>query len=179
MKTIKVPNREEVSPQSQLLFDQISASIGKVPNLYAAIGYSPQTLKGFLQFDGALAGGIFSAKEKEAINLVVSEVNDCSYCLAAHTMLAKTKGFSHEEIISFRKGYTEEAKLNAVIQLAKNITENHGHAEEQFLVDFFAAGFQEDALIELLGLIAVRIFTNYVHAVTGVPIDFPEAMSLK
>lgn len=179
MKTIKVPTREEVGPETQAMYDQIAKSIGKLPNLYATIGYSPTTLKGFLQFDGAMGASVFSAKEKEAINLVVSEVNNCKYCLAAHTMVAKTKGFSHEEIISVRKGYTEEARLNTLIKLAKNITENHGYADQDLLDEFFAEGFKEDALIELIALITIRIFTNYVHAITGVPIDFPEAMSLK
>lgn len=179
MKTIKVPTREEVGPETQALYDQIAKGLGKLPNLYATIGYSQNTLKGFLQFDSAMSSSVFSPKEKEAINLVVSEVNNCKYCLAAHTMVAKTKGFSHEEIISLRKGYTEEVKLAAVISLAKNITENHGYAEPQLLEDFFQAGYKEDALIELVALITIRIFTNYVHAITGVPIDFPEAMSLK
>lgn len=178
MKTIKVPRRNEVSPESQLLFDQVTQHLGKLPNLYATMGYSSGTLKGYLQFEGAMAGGVFSVKEKEAINLVVSEINNCNYCLAAHTMIAKSKGFSHEDIISIRKGYTEDSKLNAVVKLAKSITENRGESDPQLLEAFFEAGYHEDALIELIGLVTAKIFTNYVYAVTGVPLDFPEAVSL-
>lgn len=179
MKTIKVPTREEVGPETQAMYDQIAKNLGKLPNLYATIGYSQTTLKGFLQFDSAMGASVFSAKEKEAIALVVSEVNNCKYCLAAHTMVAKMKGFSHEEIISLRKGYTEETRLNTLIKLAKSITENHGYVDQDLLDEFFEDGFKEDALIELVGLITIRIFTNYVHALTGVPIDFPQAVSLE
>lgn len=179
MKTIKVPTREDVNEDSQVIFEQISKKLGKLPNLYATIGYSSQALKGFLQFDTALSGGVFTLKEREAINLVVSEVNDCSYCLAAHTVTAQSNGYTHDETISIRKGVTEKAKLSAIIKLAKYITENQGQADPGLLQDFFEAGYKEDALIELIGLIVVRIFTNYVYAATGVPIDFPQALSLK
>jgi AhpD family alkylhydroperoxidase len=178
MKTFKVPTRDEVSPESQLLFDQVSRHLGKLPNLYATMGYSPGTLKGYLQFEAAMGGGVFTVKEKEAINLVVSEVNNCNYCLAAHTMIAKSKGFTEEDTIGIRNGNTAEHKLDTAVKLAKSITENNGEADPVLLNDFFEAGYREDALIELIGLITAKIFTNYVYAVTRVPIDFPEASAL-
>ena len=179
MKTINVPKREDVSPDSQLLFDQITKKLGKLPNLYSVIGYSAGTLKGFLQFDAAMTGGVFSVKEKEAVYLVVSEFNDCAYCLAAHTLTAQGSGFSYDETIQIRKGYSEEARLNAIVHLARYITENQGQTDPQLLNDFFSYGFKEDALIELIGIISIRIFTNYVYAATGVPLDFPQAEMLK
>jgi AhpD family alkylhydroperoxidase len=45
----------------------------------------------------------FTAKEREAINLIVSQVNECDYCLAAHTSLAKMRGFTEEQTIDIRK----------------------------------------------------------------------------
>ncbi|QEM03753.1 carboxymuconolactone decarboxylase family protein [Mucilaginibacter rubeus] len=179
MEAIKVPTREEVSPESRAMFDQITQKIGKLPNLYAVIGYSPATLKGFLQFDSALSSGVFSSREREAIYLVVSEVNECRYCLAAHTVTAKNNGFNHDETINIRKGISYETRLSTVICLAKYIAENQGQVDPVLLCDFFEAGYNEDALIELIGLVALRTFTNYVYAVTGVPLDFPEAVSLK
>jgi uncharacterized peroxidase-related enzyme len=175
MKTIKVPTRDEVSPEAQVLFDQVKKHLGILPNLYATMGYSPGTLKGYLQFEAAMVGGVFSLKEKEAINLVVSEVNNCNYCLAAHTMIAKSKGFTNEDTLCFRKGYSDDAKLYAVVKLAKAITENKGDVEPELLEEFFEAGYTEGALIELIGLITAKIFTNYVFALTSVPLDFPEA----
>jgi AhpD family alkylhydroperoxidase len=178
MKTINVPTREQVSPESQALFDQIVKRMGKLPNLYATMGYSASTLKAFLEFDGAFNNSVFSAKEKEAIFLVVSEVNNCNYCLAAHTMIGKMKGFSVAETMTIRKGHIADKKLNAVLELTQSITENKGEAAEGLLEAFFDAGYHEEALIELIGLITAKIFTNYVFALAKVPIDFPEAEPL-
>lgn len=51
MKTITVPSKDEVSLESQAIFEQLQKQIGKVPNLYALVGYSAHALKGFLDFE--------------------------------------------------------------------------------------------------------------------------------
>lgn len=178
MSIINVPTREEVSQDSQVIFDQLKKAMGKVPNLYATIGYSSHALKGLLGMEEELNKGIFTAKEKEAINLVVSEANHCDYCLAAHTMIAGMKGISKEEILNFRKGSIEDPRLNAIVELAKSISEQKGEVDHVKLENFLAAGFDYAAVMELIGLVIVRTFTNYAFAVTKIPIDFPLADQL-
>jgi uncharacterized peroxidase-related enzyme len=123
MKMINVPSKEQVSAETQQIFEQIQKRVGKVPNLYAAIGYSGTALTAFLQFEETLNHGVFTGKEREAIALVVSEVNRCNYCLAAHTGAAFKRGFTKEEILLIRSGEPTDVKLNAIIQLAQSIAE--------------------------------------------------------
>jgi len=149
--------------------------MGKVPNLYATMGYSEHALKAFLDLDDTLNKGIFNPKEREAVSLIVSEINGCAYCLAGHTMAAIKRGFTKEETLDIRRGQISDPKLNAIIQLAASISQNKGHAEESALDAFYEAGFDEGALMELVGLISLRVFTNYVFALTQIPVDFPAA----
>ncbi|WP_314000265.1 carboxymuconolactone decarboxylase family protein [Xanthocytophaga flava] len=44
---------------------------------------------------------------------------------------------------------------------------------------FFDAGYNEAALIELIGLVTVRTFTNYVYTLTDIPVDFPAVPTLQ
>jgi uncharacterized peroxidase-related enzyme len=178
MKTITVPTRDQVTAPSQEIFDSLSKKIGKVPNLYATIGYSAVALKAVLDFEGLIAHGSFSAKEREAVNLVVSQVNECAYCLAAHTFVAGKQGISDGEIIGFRKGEAVDPKLNAVVQLAKSIVENKGEVSDSIKEAFFEAGYNEAALMELVGLITIRTFTNYIFALTQIPVDFPAVVQV-
>lgn len=178
MNIINVPSREEVGQDSQVIFDQIKKAMGKVPNLYATIGYSSHALKGLLGLEEELNKGIFTAKEKEAINLVVSEANHCDYCLAAHTMIAGMKGISKEDILSFRKGSIDDPRLNAILELAKSVSEQKGEAAQDKIENFLAAGFDNSAVMELIGLVILRTFTNYAFAVTKIPVDFPLADQL-
>lgn len=176
MTTFKVPVREEVSASSQQSFDTLKKALGMVPNLYATLAYSENGLSKFLAFQNAPTS--LSNKEKEAVNLVVSQVNGCKYCLSAHTMLGKLNGFSEEEILLLRKGQSTIPKTHALVQLAKDLTENKGHAAAANLEAFFEAGYNKGNLVDLLLLIADKTALNYLHNLTEVPIDFPPAPEL-
>ena len=179
MKTISVPEKEQLSFGAQSILEFIEKKMGKIPNLYATIGYSSSALKSMLETEASLAHDTsFTTKEREAINLIVSQVNECDYCLAAHTTLAKMRGFTEDDTLEIRKGSFSEEKLDAVIKLAQSIANNKGNAGNGALENFFNAGFDEKALIELTALVALRSFTNYVFANTRIPIDFPLAQAI-
>lgn len=178
MKTFQVPTREEVAPTSQAIFDQLQKGMGMVPNLYATIGYSSNVLSSYLQFDQAQAKGTFRAKEREAIFLAVSEVNQCQYCLAVHTVLGQQNGFSLEETFELRAGTHTDPKLGAITRLAREITEKRGRVDANALEDFFAQGYEEEALIDLIALVTAKTLANYTHNLTQIPVDFPAAQPL-
>ena len=177
MKPFSVPTREQVSPANQVLFDNLTKVVGSVPNLFAVFAHSEHALGNYL----ALSNGRTSlrAKEKEGINLVVSQVNGCEYCLSAHTAVAKMQGFTDEQILEIRRAsITFDAKFDALAKLAKSIAENKGHAGEQLVENFYAAGYNQGALIDVVIVIGDKTITNYVYALTGIPIDFPRVQAI-
>jgi AhpD family alkylhydroperoxidase len=179
MKTFQVPTREQVTPAVQGVFDHMQSAFGMVPNLFATIGYSENALMSYLAFQQAQAKGSFTGKEREAVFLAVSQVNGCEYCQAAHTAIGKMNGFSEDETVQLRAGTHPNAKLSTITRLAASITATHGRPEPQLLEDFFALGYGEKALVDLIALVADKTFANYVHNITQVPIDFPVARQLE
>jgi uncharacterized peroxidase-related enzyme len=175
MKTLKALNEEQAGIKTKEVFQNIKKKVGRVPNLYAAMGNSPKLLAGFLAFENTLKQGFFSAKENEAIALAVSQANTCDYCLAAHSAIGKMVGFSETEITDIRKGNIADAKLNALTTLAKELTINRGEASEASIENFISVGYSHQALAELIGLIAVRSITNYIFSNGDFDIDFPKA----
>jgi uncharacterized peroxidase-related enzyme len=174
MLQFTVPTKADVSANNQAIFDNLNKGLGFVPNLYATLAYSNTALEAYLQFQSAPTS--FSKKEKEAINLVVSQVNGCQYCQAAHTALGKMNGFNDEQILELRKGIASwDNKTDALVRLAKEVTEKKGNLSGDALQSFFDAGYTKAHLIDLVLLIADKIVMNYVHNITQVPIDFPEA----
>jgi uncharacterized peroxidase-related enzyme len=174
MKSVQVPTREQVSETNQVLFDTLKKNIGSVPNLFAVFAHSENALGSYLALSGAKTS--LKAKEKEVINLVVSQVNDCAYCLAAHTAISKMQGFTDEQIVEIRKGGASfDAKFDALAKLAKSIAENKGHADEQSIENFYAAGYSEGSLIDVVLVVGDKTITNYMYALTHIPIDFPAA----
>jgi len=147
-----------------------------VPNLYATIGYSSNALSSFLAFSGNAGKGTFNNKELEAIKLAVSEVNGCAYCKAAHTAIAKMNGFTDQETVELRKATISDDKLRALTILAQETAQNGGHASEDAKERFFAQGYDEKALIDFAAVVTEITFTNYVHGLTKVEVDFPAVL---
>ncbi|PCE62877.1 carboxymuconolactone decarboxylase family protein [Sediminicola luteus] len=177
MYTYNVPKREEVSTDNQGIFDNLKNQLGFVPNLYATYAHSENALKNYLALNGAKSS--LKAKEKEAVNLAVSEVNGCLYCLSAHTAIAKMNGYNEAQILELRAGKASfDPKLDALAALAKNITENKGRASEGVLANFHEQGWTNENLIDTIVLVGDKTISNYVNNLTQVPIDFPVAQPL-
>ena len=177
MSNINVPTREEVSSSNQAIFDNLKKGLGMVPNLYATFAHSETALATYLALQNAKSS--ISGKAREVVNLVVSQVNQCEYCLAAHTMLGKMNGFSEEQILEIRRGQASfDAKFDALARLTKGITQSRGHVEPSLVEAFFAAGWTKENLVDTIVVIGDKTVSNYLHSTTRIPVDFPAAPKL-
>src|SRR3989339_1776431 len=178
MKKLSALKKEQASEQSRQIFEGIEKTVGMLPNIYAVIGNSSNALGSYLTFSDAQKNGSFNAKEREAIFLAVSEENGCNYCLSAHTAIAKMNGFSEDETLELRAGTIEDIKLNVLTNLSKSIIANRGRADENFVMEFYEAGYDEKALVDLVALVVDKTFTNYIGRLARPDIDFPKAQPL-
>jgi len=177
MSTFNVPQREEVSEKNQAIFDNLEKAVGFVPNLYATYAHSEHALENYLNLSNAKTS--LNVKQKEVVNLAVSEVNSCTYCLSAHTAIGKMNGFSDEQILELRSGQASfDSKLNALAELAKNITENRGATNEAVVQNFLDEGWTKENLIDTIVLVGDKTISNYLHKTTDVPVDFPMVQPL-
>ncbi|MDN5214016.1 carboxymuconolactone decarboxylase family protein [Fulvivirgaceae bacterium BMA12] len=178
MTQFSVPTREEVSANNQAIFDNLQKGLGFVPNLYATYAYSDTALGDYLALQNRKSS--LKAKEREVINLVVSQVNDCRYCQSAHTALGKMNGFTEEQILEIRSGAASfDEKLDALAKFVKNITVNRSKPDAKVAENFFAAGYTKENLVDVIIVIGDKIISNFIHGVTQIPIDFPLAPELE
>ena len=178
MNSITVPTRDQVSPANQAIFDQLKGKIGFVPNLYATLALSEHALGNYLAFQNATSTIV--GKAREVVNLVVSQVNACDYCLAAHTAIGGMVGFTPPQILEIRGGRARfDARLDALAQLVKSIAVNRGRADEALVAAFFAAGWTQENLVDAIVVIGDKTVTNYLHATTRIPVDWPAAPALQ
>lgn len=176
-RTFAVPTREEVSSNNQAIFDNLQKGLGFIPNLYAYYGKNETALGDYLTLQNRKS--TLSAKEREVINLVTSQVNGCRYCLSAHTAIGKMHGFTDEQIIEIRKGAASfESKLDALAKFTKSVVENSGKASEEIKKNFFNSGYTEENLIDVVMVIGDKTISNLIHNLTDLPIDFPIATEI-
>jgi AhpD family alkylhydroperoxidase len=172
MKGFSFPKRAEVAAGNQVVFDRLDALLGVVPNLYAGFAWSQNALSTYLAMENSKSS--LNARQREAIHLVVSQVNDCGYCIIAHSQIARMNGFTEEEIKEIRLGTAEFDKgLDAMIRLAKSIAENGGACHDDMLDAFYGAGLTKENLVDIVLVIGYTIIANYMQALISAPVDFP------
>lgn len=173
-RTFTVPTKAEVSENNQSIFDNLKKGLGFVPNLYAFFAKNDTALSDYLTLQNRKS--TLKGKEREVINLVTSQINGCRYCQSAHTVIGKMNGFTDEQILEIRKGSASfDNKLNALANFTASVVENRGRATEESKEEFFAAGYTEANMIDVVIVVGDKIISNYLHNLTSFEIDFPLA----
>lgn len=114
------------------------------------------------------------------MNLIVSQVNGCNYCLSAHTVFGEINGFTDEQILELRQGYfSTNEKFDALVKVAKAITINKGKFDDTILEDFFNVGYSKETLVDVILAVGDKVVMNYLHNLTQIDIDFPVAQELE
>ena len=178
MSKFEIPRNEEIPEGNQRILNDLKMAFGFIPNVYAFIAYSPVALKSYLKFTREKTS--LSDKEAEAIYLATSQVNECLYCLSAHTVLAKAAGLTEEQILELRGGKASfDPKLDALATLTRDIVESRGKVSDEKLKHFYVAGYTNRHLVDTVLLISQVIVTNFINNITHNKIDFPEAPRLE
>ena len=176
-RTFSVPTRADVSANNQGIFDNLQKGLGFIPNLYAYYAKNETALGDYMTLQNRKS--TLKGKEREVINLVTSQINGCRYCQSAHTALGKMNGFTEAQILEIRQGSVSfDSKLDALAKFTAAVVENKGHADEDVKEAFFAAGYTEANMIDVIIVVGDKVISNYLHNLTGFEIDFPLAEAI-
>jgi len=141
-------------------------------NILKTMAVSPTFLDGYKAFNAKVSGGTLSEELREKIALTAAGVNDCDYCKAAHTTMAKKAGISDGGIEYALKGQCGDEKINCALTFVKALIEKKGNVTD---VDFKAVkdgGFSDQEIIDIFGQTMVNMVTNYFNHMVDTDIDF-------
>lgn len=172
MSDFLMPNEQNVSEKNKRIFEELKGMFGKVPNIFVAFTSSENGLENY--FNYLTQKNSLTYREREVVNLVVSQVNRCPYCLSFHSAIAERIGFSNEQILDIRANDIQfDKKLKAITALAHNIAIAKGHIMGAVLLDFYEAGYDQGHLVDVVLAVGNITTLNLLYAITNVPIDFP------
>lgn len=172
MNNFLMPNEENASEKNKIIFKELTGMFGKVPNIFIAFTSSENGLENY--FNYLTKKNSLSYIEREVVNLVVSQVNECRYCLSLHSTVAEHIGFSNEQILAIRNNDIQfDNKLKAIAALAQKIVQTKGHIEGRALLDFYQAGYDQGHLVDVVLAVGDITTLNLLYAISNVPIDFP------
>lgn len=172
MQQFTLYNAETADKQSSVLLEELNQTLGFVPNIYALVAGSPNTLHAFSQLNQAFSESDFDATERELIQIVVSIENQCGYCVAGHSAFADMQNVSSELIAALRANQPlENPKYAALNRFARHLVNHKGfHCNEEFNL-FIKAGYNTSQAMELVLGIALKTFTNILSSLSKLPLD--------
>lgn len=173
MTRLKAIDPDIATGKAKELLDGVKKKLGITPNLMRTMANSPAVLEGYLNFSGALAGGSISAKLREQIALTVGESNQCQYCVSAHTAIGKMVGLNDDDIEESRNSTSSDRKTEAALRFAKKIVLARGELKDEEINLVRQAGYTDGEIAEIIGNVALNIFTNYFNHIAQTEIDFP------
>jgi uncharacterized peroxidase-related enzyme len=156
------------------LFGEIRAKFAIVPNLFRVLANAPAALEGMMGLAAALAGGALDEQTRERLALAIAESNLCAYCLSAHGAKGARIGLNQAEIESAIRASAADARIDAILKLARSIVVQRGEVTDGDLAHARAAGLGDSEIVETVANVALNIFENYMSHVARVPIDFPQ-----
>lgn len=171
---IALQTTSSASPASRDLLEQIHGAFGATPNMFRAVANSPAALASMWAAFGALGNGTLGAKLGEQIAVAIADLNDCEYCLAAHTMLGRKAGASADEMAAAQSGQSDDPRTAAALAFATAVVRRRAKVGAEEVEALRAAGFDDGQVMEILAHVALNLFTNYVNVALAVPVDFPQ-----
>lgn len=179
MTRINKVNPNKAEGKTKELLDGVKKKSGMVPNILKHIANSPVALEGYLNFSSALAKTSISDKLREQIALTTATINGCGYCTAAHSAVAKLRGLSQDEILDARRGTATDSKVAAALTFANAIVEKKGFVSDVELDKVRQAGYTDGEIVEIVAVVCLNIYTNYINHVVETEIDFPKVPDIE
>lgn len=177
MAQIQPVNMEEATGLQLELLEAVQQKMGKVPNILGTMAHAPTVLQIYLAMSEALGNSSLPGALRERLALAIAEKNNCSYCLAAHTVIGKMHGLTEEETLAARNGEASDARDAAALAFALRVLETNGFVTEADREAAAQAGLEAQQQIEIVGVIALNLLTNLFNHVADTDIDFPPAPS--
>ena len=160
--------------QARTVLEDSQASMGMIPNMYANMAHSPGLLStyadGYQRFRESSG---FTPTEQEVVLLTISRYNGCTYCMAAHSMIADNmSGVPAAELQALRDGSPlADDRLRALNEFTWHLLDRQGHAEKEAVERFLAAGYSERQVLEIVLAMAVKLLSNYSNHLFATPVD--------
>ncbi len=172
MTTFPVHSSETAPQASKPILAATQKKFGFVPNLIRVLAEAPAAAEAYTTLMGIFESSSLSDAEQQTVLLTVSQVNQCDYCMAAHTTVAGLKNIPAEIIEALRSGATlPDAKLDALAVLTRSIVETRGWPTAAAKDAFFAVGYGTREYQEVIVGIGLKTISNFVNHAADTPLD--------
>ena len=172
MSEFTIHTSESAPVASRILLEQARSKFGFVPNLIGLMAEAPATVKAYLALGEALSETSFTPVEQQVITLAVSSENECTYCMAAHSAVARMAGMFEPDLEALREGRPmPDARLEVLRSYVSAVIRTRGWPSAEQQAAFKSAGYTSSQMLEVLVGVAMKTLSNYVNHLADTPLD--------
>ena len=163
----------DTAPQaSRQILQNTEKQLGFIPNLYGVFAESSTILEAYQVLTALFDKTAFTITERNLVLLSISRYRNCSYCLAAHSTVAKMQKVSTDIIHAvYYNQPLSDTKLEALRIFTGAVLEADGWVKQDALQAFYQAGYQKQHVLEVVLGISFKTLSNYVNHINDTPID--------
>lgn len=167
-----VHTTDTAPPAAQTDIAEIQAKYGRVPNMLGAMAGAPALLKSYRVLREAFEETSFTAVERNVVLLAVSYENDCRYCMAAHSILARMQDVPGDIVSALRDGTAlSDVRLEALRRFTQSVVTGRGTPDTASHDVFFAAGFTPANALEVVLGVGLKTLSNYTNHLVKPTLD--------
>jgi len=162
----------ETAPDSKGVLENVQKTFGFVPNLIGVMAESPQVAKAYVALMELYSETNLSEVEREVVLMTNNRLNNCTYCMAAHTTVARMKNLPEDVIASLRDGTPiPDTKLEALRIFAEKVNVSRGRPSSADVDALLAAGYTNRTVLDVVLGTSMKLLSNYTNHMTETPLD--------
>lgn len=172
MSNFKIHTLESAPEKSKAVLEGAEKQMGRIPGLFGVMAESPNLLQAYIQLHKLFADSSFDAEELTVVWQTINVEHECHYCVPAHTGIAHSMNVDPAITEALRNQQPMPTeKLQALHLFTLSMVRNRGNVSEQELQDFFAAGYTQQHVLDVILGLSQKVISNYVNHVAETPID--------
>ena len=172
MTDLTIHSAQTAPDGSRAILEGAQKALGFTPNLSGVLAEAPAALEGYTTLAKILDKSSFTAEELQTVLMTANYLNECAYCMAAHSTIAKGAGVRDEIIEGLRNNTPlPDAKLEALRVFTRAALEKRGWVDEADIAAFTEAGYGNQQILEVITGLALKTISNYANHIAETPLD--------
>jgi len=172
MSDFTLHDKTSAPEASKPLLEKSEKGFGRIPGLHGVMAEAPGLLEGYQVLHGLFQNSSFNAAELTVVWQSINVEHQCHYCVPAHTGIAKMMQVP-DEITDALRNETElpDSKLEALRSFTLAMVRQRGEVDQATLDAFYAAGYSQRQVLEVILGLAQKVMSNYTNHVAQTPVD--------
>ncbi|MDJ0860082.1 MAG: carboxymuconolactone decarboxylase family protein [Dinoroseobacter sp.] len=165
----------ETAPEAAKPFLKKSkAAFGRIPSLHGALAEAPGVLDGYQVLHKLFLATSFDNDEKTVVWQTINVEHECHYCVPGHTAIANAMKVDPAITEALRNETPlPTERLEALRTFTLAVLRGRGHVSEDELNAFYAAGYTQAQVLEVILGLSQKVISNYVNHIAETPVDAP------